>query len=126
MTPYWKAQQVYANEPCKRTFAHDLDLHLAHGFVFSTPEFFIMGRPVDKRGDPAKIVDPTVQWPKEQCNCWHVYLMAGDPTKAWSIMPWPLGWFSFERNNDLRFYVAERIRRLSLGALDEHEVATPA
>lgn len=90
-------------------------LHYLHGFVFSTPEFFIMGRAVVKAGEQALIVNPEHTFPRSLCDCWHIYLMAGNPSEAWDIMPWPLPWFSFERRNDLRFYRAERIRRLSLG-----------
>lgn len=113
MTPYEQARAVYLSEPCARTFEEDLGLHLARGFVFSTPKYFIMGRPVQKEVEAWKIVDPSVYFPPELCNCWHVFVMAGDVSKVWDILPWPLGTISFERRNELRFYSAERIRRLS-------------
>ena len=116
MSPYEQAMEVYAREPSVRTFDLDLQLHHRHGFVFSTPEFFIMGRAVVKSAEPRRIVDPTHLWPKAECDCWHIYLMAGDHRAAWSIMPWPLPWFSFERKNELRLYPVSRIKRLSLGA----------
>ena len=115
MTPFEQARQVYAHEPCARSFEQDLQLHYLHGFVFSTPKYFIMGRPVDKDAAPALIVNPAHTFDIRVCNCWHIYLMAGGHAEAWDIMPWPLGWFSFERRNELRFYPAERIRRLSVG-----------
>lgn len=124
MNPFEKAQEVYRREPCARTFDEDLFLHLKHGFVFSTPEYFIMGRAVDRNADPVLIVNPRCTFGRDEANAWMIYLMAGDPSKAWSIMPWPLGWFGFERRNDLRWYQAERIRRLSLSVFDE-PIATP-
>jgi hypothetical protein len=114
MSPIEQAMAVYQKEACARTFDEDLHLHLEHGFVFSTPEFFIMGRPVKSTEEPKYIVNPVIYF-TDDCDCWHIYLMAGDCSKAWDIMPYPLPLFSFERRNELRFYPMERIRRLSLG-----------
>lgn len=122
MSPFEQARHVYEKEPCVRPFDEDLRLHLEGGFVFSTPAYFIMGRPVDRHAPPHLIVDPSVRFERSVANCWHLYLFAGDMRPAWSIMPWPLGWFSFERRNELRFYPVESIRRLSLGDIDQsHE-----
>lgn len=113
MSPYELARQVYGSERCVRSFEEDLEAHLVTGFVFSTPDFFIMGRPVDRQADPALIVDPCVAFARERCDCWHLYLFAGDMEKAWIIEPWALPWFSFERKNELRFVPSRSIRRLS-------------
>lgn len=115
MTPFEQAKAVYDKEPCARSFAQDLMLHYLRGFVFSTPTFFIMGRPVPRSEDPALIVNPAHSFDRAECDAWMIYLMAGDPTEAWSIMPWRLPWFGFERRNELRWYAVDRIRRLSLG-----------
>lgn len=113
MIPLEQAMAVYTSEPCRRTFNEDLISHLMNGFVFSTPEYFIMGRPVISTATYEQITDPDHAFPREQCDCWHIHLMAGDTRPAWAIMPWPLALFSFERRNDLRFYPVERIRKLS-------------
>ena len=111
MTPYEKARQVYNLEPCVRTFEHDTFLHLMNGFVFSTPDFFVMGRGVKSKADPRMIVNPEFNFGRELQDCWHVYLMAGDMSKAWGILPYPLPMFSLERRNELRFYRFEDIAR---------------
>lgn len=116
MSPFEQAAAVYEHEPCARSFADDLKLHLLHGFVFSTPHYFIMGKPVVRGAQTALIVNPGCIFAWPECDCWHIYLMAGDPSPAWQIMPWPLPWFSWERKNELRYYSAERIKRLSLGS----------
>ncbi len=113
MIPYEEAKAVYSREPCKRTFDEDVLLHLQFGFIFSTPEFFIMGRPVDSTAPAADVVNPGVSFPPESCDCWHIYLMAGNCGKAWSIMPWHLPLVSWERRNELRFYSAKEVERLS-------------
>lgn len=109
MTPYQRAAAVYASEPCARTFAQDLEWHLVNGFVFSTPDFFVMGRPVVSEADHALIVGQH-RFPAVICDCWHVYLHAGNMAKAWSMLPWELPLVSFERNNVLRVHRLTSIR----------------
>lgn len=110
-TPYERAKGVWLREACVRTFDEDLHLHMMNGFVFSTPDFFVMGRGVDSKADPKLIVDSAVVWGRELQDCWHVYLMAGDMTKAWGVLPYPLPMFSLERKNELRFHRFEDIAR---------------
>lgn len=117
MSPYETAREVYVKEPCARTFDEDLATHLRAGFVFSTPDYFIMGRAVWSKAPAHLILDPRNPFVREVCDCWMIYLAAGDMTKAWEIMPWPLPLFSFERRNELRFYKAADMKRLSLGQL---------
>jgi hypothetical protein len=112
MTPYELAQRVYRLEPCARTFQQDRDWHLSHGFVFSTPGFFVMGRPVCTAAESVHIVGQVV-FPPGLCDAWHVYLMAGDMAKAWDILPWPLPFVTIERRNVLKVYPLDSIRRLS-------------
>ena len=113
MTPVELAAKVYEQEPCARPFTEDLHWHLINGFVFSTPDFFIMGRPVPLTADHSLILNPAWVFPPELCNTWFVYLMAGNYQKAWSILPWELPYFAWERKNELRFYSLASIRRLS-------------
>jgi len=111
--PYEEAKSVYEREPCKRTFEEDLLTHLRYGFVFSTPQFFIIGRPVNSKAGAPAIVDPDIRFDEARCDCWHIYLMAGNFSKAWEIMPWKLPLISFERKNELRIYSLDEIKRLS-------------
>ena len=117
MSPFERAAEVYRTEWCRRTLREDLEAHLVGGFVFARPDFFIMGRPVVRTADPALVVDPWHHFPTADCDCWHVYLFAGNMARAWSVMPWPLPWFSWERKNELRFGQSEVVLRLSGGAL---------
>jgi len=112
MTPYEMAQRVYRSEPCARTFEHDITWHLNNGFVFSTPAFFVMGRPVVSAARPEIIVGLN-RFPATICDAWHVYLMAGDMSKAWGILPWELPMVTIERRNVLKVYRLDSIRRLS-------------
>lgn len=112
MTPWDKAIAIYDNEPCFRTFDEDLRLHLRNGFVFSTPDFFIMGRPVDSNYPEHCVTDPAYKFASIYADCWHVHVMAGNMSKAWGILPWPLPFISFQRKNELRVYGLDRVRTL--------------
>lgn len=109
MTPVEKAAAVYEREPCARTFKEDLEAHLLHGYVFSTPEFFLMGRPVIRGAIYSLIVNPWHVF--DDPDCWHVYLFAGDLSKVYAAIPYPLPFISFERKNKLRVFPVEQIRK---------------
>jgi hypothetical protein len=111
MTPWEQAIAIYDSEPCFRTFDEDLRLHLRHGFVFSTPEFFVMGRAVWRCAHPDDVCDPATKF--DVADCWHVHCMAGDMAKAWGILPYPLPFVSFQRKNELRVYRLDDLRRLA-------------
>lgn len=116
MTPYELAAKAHAAHPGPRSFTEDVEAHLMNGFVFSTPDFFIMGRAVIASADARLILNPSHPFPRDRADCWFVYLMAGDIPKAWSILPWELPWFCWERSSELRFYRADTIKRVSLPA----------
>jgi hypothetical protein len=112
MSPLMMARLVYQKEECARTFEEDLKWHLENGFVFSRPDFFVMGRPV-RSWDRQELITGLYRFPSGQCDCWHVYLMAGNVARAWGMLPWDLPTISYERNNVLRFHRLASMRRLS-------------
>lgn len=115
MSPFERAAKAHAaSSHPDRSFTADIEAHFVTGFVFSTPDYFIMGRPVFRTGDPKLILDPWHRFPWADCDCWMVWLAAGDLGKAWTILPWPLPWLGFERGLELRFVPAEAMKRLSL------------
>lgn len=108
MSPFHRAQIVYAQESCKRDFWTDLHLHLTQGYVFATPEGFVMGRPVERHAEPELIVHPSVEF--ENPDAWLIYLAAGNGlTQFLKYEPYPLPWYGWERQNKLRWYPRERI-----------------
>ena len=104
MTPVEHAAAIYEQEPCARSFKEDLEAHLLHGVVVSTPEFFCMGRPVPHNAPRHEIVDPWQNTWEEQPDCWHLYLWAGPMMSAFKCATHPLPFVSFERKNRLRVY----------------------
>jgi hypothetical protein len=113
----------YADHPQEMVFGYYIDWHFKHGFVFSTPDFFIMGRAAPKGVIEADGVKLT--WFPEWWNCdtWYIHAMSGDMSKAWSILPWELPWIAFERvrcgKRELTFIETGRLRRLTMQTTQE-------
>lgn len=107
-TPFDLAAGIYESEPCANTFEHDLLAHHQHGYVFSTPESFIMGRPVDKAALIEEILDIEFAFPREKHSAWLVWAFAGDIRHALRFLPYRLPWVIFQRKNELRVYPMER------------------
>lgn len=103
MTPVERAAAVYQREACARSFREDLEAHLLHGLVFSTPDSFVMARPVWAKAPKELIVDP---WFNDFAvkDAWHLYLFSGPLENAFKAAPYILPWVTFERNNILRRY----------------------
>jgi len=103
MRPVQEAAAVYEREACARSFKEDLEAHLLNGIVVSTPDLFLMARPVCHAATREEIVNP---W----CNSfrhldmWHLYLYAGDMMSAFKQAPHKLPLVSWEKRNGLRVY----------------------
>jgi hypothetical protein len=95
---------VYEREPCARTFREDVEAHLLNGYVFSTPEYFVLARPVDSSAPDALVVNPWHAFPAECCDAWLLYLVAGRMDAAWRLFPYHLPKIGVERKNVLRYY----------------------
>lgn len=107
---------TYANHGLD--FGLYVTMHLNDGFVFSTPEFFVMGRPVRRDADPQLIRNPAFTWKRDSADAWWIHGMAGDMSKVIAFMPWPLKWVGFERFDCIcRFYDLHRLaeRTMKLG-----------
>lgn len=121
------AQLVYElyDETSPRTFQQDLQLHLAHGYVFSTPEEFVMGRPVISAAEEEDIRNPAVVFDAEDCDCWYIYAYAtrnpsyekwqGLVEKVLRWMPYelPLAAWDRRRRDSMLFFPIKRFQQLT-------------
>jgi hypothetical protein len=111
MTPVQRAAAVYSREDCARSFKEDVEAHLLHGWVISTPEVFLLARKVDHAAPQDQIINPWFNsWEKEP-DSWHLYLFSGSLMSAFKCAPYPLEYVSYERTNDLRIYKYDVIHR---------------
>lgn len=97
INPYDRMAAKYAEKPQEMPFSAYVEQHLLAGFVFSTPDFFVMGRPVKSDGYTEEIGNPWHVYKAEECDCWYVHAMSGDLNKVFDILPWPMEWLAFER-----------------------------
>lgn len=116
MSPYEQLAAVYAAHPQEESFENYVAWYAKIGFVFATPDFFAMGRPVIRAAREESIKDPTHLFATEDCDCWFIHGAAGNLPKMWRILPWPLEWMCWERVVDplleLRFVRVETLKRL--------------
>jgi hypothetical protein len=118
MSPAEQARAVYDQEACARSFVQDVELHLLFGFLFSTPDYFVMGRGVSSDASDSLVVNPAFIFPRESQNAWQIYLCAGSGLAGFlQFMPYYLPLLCWERNNVLRWYETDRVlKRLGVKA----------
>ena len=121
--PVQLVYELYTAES-PRTFQHDLQLHLAHAYVFSTPEEFMMGRPVDSKASEEDIRNPAVVFDRDDSDCWYIYAYAsrnqhfenwaGLVEKALRWMPYELPLVAWDRRRRKRmlFFSVQRFQKL--------------
>ncbi len=85
-------------------------MHLNHGYVHSTPEYFYMGRPVNKDEPYEKLIDPISRTNSKDWNSWCVYFMAGDMNLAFDNLPFYLPYCTFEHKGILKTYPLENLK----------------
>jgi len=117
MSPYETVMLDWLQRPRDRPLDHYERIHKQRGFVFATPEFYIMGRPVRKYAPIEDILNVECDFAPSTCDTWFIFQLAGDMRAAWKIMPWELPWMCWTRDNDpqqeLMFFETRRLMRLT-------------
>lgn len=103
MTPVERAAEVYRREECSGTFQSDLEAHLLNGYVHSTPDGFVMARPVNSRAGEALILEPQHSFPREDQDAWLIWLAAGNLAPFLALFPYELPLIGWQKRNKLRF-----------------------
>lgn len=118
MTPAERVAALYdADNP--RTFREDLEAHMLTGYVFATPEVFLMGRAIDSSAAPEDIADPWHAFPRNAQDTWLIYAYADHAGNSpWGLvkkvlcwMPYPLKKAAWARKRDkrLRYFDTEKL-----------------
>lgn len=79
-------------------FEQDLGFYLCHGYVFCTPDRFLLAKPVRSSIGEA-------DWSPDDPDCWYVHYAAGHGALQWFMRqtPYPLpfiGWMRNKGKND--------------------------
>ena len=117
MSPIDKVRGLYTdNSP--RTFEEDLAAHFNHGYVFSTPEYFMMVRPVNHNATQEAINNVWKAFHPLNWDTWYVYAFAlrddrglqGLVKKLLTHMPFYLPLIAWERSGDtLSFFSTDKL-----------------
>lgn len=115
--PYQRMETWYQMHPAVRPFGLYVEWHLQAGVVLSTPDCFVMGRPVNSKAGDWRITESMQLWPRDKQDCWYIFAMCGDMAKAFSMLPYELPLIAFQRKaqKELRFYQLPRLRSLCDG-----------
>ena len=111
MSPAHRAAAV----PSHAGFTADLAAHLLPGgVVVSTPEFFVMARPVRRDAADDDLLNACHRW--EDPDAWMVWLAAGDLRAAMAML-WPLfgggkSWLAFQTRGQPLWVRAVLVRTL--------------
>lgn len=97
MTGLTPIQKVILKFPSPEAFAEELRIYLARGYVFSTPEIFLMGYADDE--NETWIVS------------WGAVADGVESIQLFTFMPYPLKYIYFERRGRPRRYETEKLFR---------------
>ena len=118
--PYEQIEALY--EKTKKQgdldFYYWLELHMRHGFVYSTPDFFVMAKAVNRGAWAGDVGDARMIFEQKDCDCWFISALAGNVLKAWEVLPRPYVWFAFARgarcsDGPIKFYPTDRLKKLT-------------
>lgn len=117
MSPFQITFQEWERRPRDKPLWWYEDRHKEQGFVFATPRFYVMGRPVRKYAPLEQIMDVEHVFEPKSCDTWFIFQLTGDMRECWSILPWEMAWMAFTRDNDpeqeLKFYETRTLMRLT-------------
>ena len=98
MTPVEAIAAKYEREGV--SFRAVLESHLLHGYVFSGPSWFVMGRAVQSTATASELLDFTHPFPTP--DAWLITAAAGDWCAALRLFPRPLPWVLWQRRGQWR------------------------
>jgi len=117
--PIENIREQYRLKPQEHPFEWYQNWHLEHGFLHSTPDFFVMGFRVDSVA--IRLGNSPLDCYQEDGDCWYVGAMSGSMEKAWKVLPLDLPFMAWDRDRgegkDLQIWDQTRIQRLTGGTV---------
>ena len=104
-----QAKDLY--DKCGIDMNRDIATYAAHGYVFITPNSFLLGKAVNSKSD----IHPQDQWNVENPDAWYVSMAVGCGVSEFiQRIPYPLplvGWMRQLKSQRVRWYNFKRIIR---------------
>lgn len=116
MSPLDKVRALYTAESA-RNFEEDVAAHMENGYLFSTPEYLLMARPVWSEAPQLAINDVWMPFPPHLWDTWYVYAFAcndqglqGLVKNLLTHMPFYLPLVAWERSGEpLSFFSTDKL-----------------
>jgi hypothetical protein len=111
MKPIQQLRELYQKNPQTGGMLNHFMAHLETGYIFSNPEFFVMGRAIKRDAPWCDITNPWHSFPREEQDTWFIFAFAGRTSQnLLTYFPYPLTWVAWSRRNKpLRFHPFERL-----------------
>jgi hypothetical protein len=124
--PIWIAKEAYEAGECEFSWRESLNAHMAQGYCISRPDYFIMARPVVKDAPEQLILDCNHVFDVQRCNCWHVWMAAGDALPSlWTQTPHEFEWTSYQslksKGYAIKYRSLERLRSWEKGKSNQRQ-----
>lgn len=111
LSPIDLARKAWDSQPRWLDFNYALWCHLENGVAISTPNVFLLARPVWKDAPYEQIDDPGHIF--ERPDCWFIYAAASTSPESLrqflACEPFPLPFFGWYRRDRLRFISREKL-----------------
>lgn len=119
-TPYQRAAELHNASGMALSFREAVEAHAICGYVFATPELFLLGRRVGSDWTDDELCDPWLVAPDG--DVWHVFLAAGDLREGLRLLPYRLPWLSYYHDGKHRLMrLSSFEKRSRLGSIGNHE-----
>ena len=103
-----QAKDLY--DKCGIDMSADIAAYCAHGYVWISPNSFLLAKPVSSKSE----TPPADQWNVEDADAWYVNMAVGDVKDFINKIPYPLplvGWMRETKNQPIRWYDLKKILR---------------
>jgi hypothetical protein len=104
-----KAKALY--DKCGIDMNKDIATYAAHGYVWISPNSFLLAKPVNSKSE----TPPADQWNVEDADAWYVNMAVGCGVSEFiNRIPYPLplvGWMRQLKNQPVRWYDFKKIIR---------------
>ena len=103
-----KAKALY--DICGLDMSKDIAVYAGHGYVFITPDTFLLAKTVDSKSEE----HPMNQWGVKKPDAWYVHMSVGSVQDFISKIPYRLpkiGWMRETKKQPIKWYDFERIIR---------------
>jgi len=112
MSPIDKLRSAYQRYSPHRSLEEDVGTFIRCHYLFATPHFVALGKPVKKGADKELIIQPGYVFPVSDADTWFLFAYAGRIMDLFAFIPFELRWLAWERRGAcLRYWTLEQFKQ---------------